>query len=210
MALTTYTELKAAVADWLHRTDLTAQVVDFIALAESEINTEIRTRLMETDSTLTLLAGASTVALPARYSEPILLELVISGQENTRLKYRTPNQMPTQTGTGQPCEWMINGANIEFPYDADQEYTLRFRMLADFDIATTSTNTLLTKYPGLYLYGALLQAAPFMIKDDRIPTWQRMYENIKAKAIKKEGRTRKLATLQTDLPGRCRSNILQG
>jgi hypothetical protein len=211
MALSTYTALKAAVADWLHRANLTAQVADFITLAESEINTEMRMRLMETDSTLTLTSGASTVALPARYSEPLFLELVISGQENTRLTYLTPDQMPTQTGTGEPRYWTINGANIEFPYDADQAYTLRFHHLADFDLATTETNSLLTKYPGIYLYGALLQAAPYMVNDARIPTWERMYEKLKAKVIKKEGRTRKLATLQTDVPARrCRTNIIQG
>ena len=33
MALTTYTELKASVADWLNRTDLTNVIPDFISLA---------------------------------------------------------------------------------------------------------------------------------------------------------------------------------
>ena len=37
MALTTYTELKAAIADWLNRSDLTSQIPDFITLAEAEM-----------------------------------------------------------------------------------------------------------------------------------------------------------------------------
>ena len=32
MSLTTYTELKASIADWLLRDDLTAVIPDFIAL----------------------------------------------------------------------------------------------------------------------------------------------------------------------------------
>ena len=32
MALSTYTELNASVADWLNRTDLTAAIADFISL----------------------------------------------------------------------------------------------------------------------------------------------------------------------------------
>ena len=32
MALTTYSELKTSIADWLNRSDLTTQIADFIAL----------------------------------------------------------------------------------------------------------------------------------------------------------------------------------
>ena len=38
MALGTFTELKDAIADWLDRSDLTARIPDFIALAEARIN----------------------------------------------------------------------------------------------------------------------------------------------------------------------------
>jgi hypothetical protein len=34
MAITTYSELKTAVADWLNRADLTSVIPDFIALAK--------------------------------------------------------------------------------------------------------------------------------------------------------------------------------
>ena len=44
MALSTYTELKASVADWLNRTDLTSVIPDFIALAEAQIERTLRTR----------------------------------------------------------------------------------------------------------------------------------------------------------------------
>jgi hypothetical protein len=214
MALSTYTELKAAVADYLHRANLTAQVVDFITLAESEINTDVRMRKQESDETLTLSSGATTVALPTRYSEPIRLDIVIAGQDNRELTYVPPAQLTVQATTGSACEpdyWTINAGNIQVPAPTDQSYTLLFKMLADFDIASTSTNALLTKYPGIYLYGALLQAAPYMANDKRVATWATMYSNLVDKANKKEARTRKLATLNTELPstGR-RTNIYRG
>lgn len=46
MALTTYTALKASVADWLNRTDLTAAIPDFISLAEAQMERTLRTRQM--------------------------------------------------------------------------------------------------------------------------------------------------------------------
>ena len=42
MALTTYTELKAAIADFLNRDDLTTSIDDFIRLAEAQMNREVR------------------------------------------------------------------------------------------------------------------------------------------------------------------------
>ena len=42
MALTTYTELKASIADFLNRDDLTTVIPDFITLAESQINRDVR------------------------------------------------------------------------------------------------------------------------------------------------------------------------
>jgi len=37
MALTTYTELKSSLADWLNRSDLTSVIPDFISLAEAQM-----------------------------------------------------------------------------------------------------------------------------------------------------------------------------
>lgn len=215
MALSTYTELKASVASWLHRTDLTTQIVDFIDLAEAELNAELHTRLMETDESLSLSSGASTVALPARFVEPISLELVISGQENTTLSYQPRQRLALNAASGasaRPKYWTINGNNIQFPNVSDAAYTLTFRMVKGYDLAATSTNDLLTDYPGLYLYGALIQAAPFLIDDQRIPTWQRMYQTLLAKVKRKESRRHALTSLVTDcpsVPGR-QENIITG
>jgi len=214
MALSTYTELKAALADWLHRTDLTSQIVDFIDLAEVEINSEIRTRQMQVDETLSLTSGTKTVALPSRYIDPISLELVITGENNTPLFYVSPQNISSNTATSsRPVFWTINGDNIEFEYLADQTYSLSFRMLKGYDLAATETNDLLTKYPGLYLFGALLQAAPYMVDDQRIGTWQNSYDKALSKAKKVEGRNSRLVTLRTEFPlsGASRnSNIITG
>lgn len=214
MAAWTYTDLLEAVATWAHRTNLTDQIPDFISLAEDEINTEMRLRLMQVDESLTLASGARTIALPTRYLEPIKLELVISGQDNEQLSYVVPAQMVVNASSdaaSQPRYWTINGDTIEFPTLADQAYSINFRMLKGFDIATTLTNALLTSYRGLYLYGALMQAAPYMVNDARIGTWQGMYEKLKAKVAKREGRNQALAKLRTDLPGTGPGfNILRG
>jgi hypothetical protein len=213
--MATYTELKASVADWLHRADLTSQVVDFITLAEDELNAKLRLRMMEVDEPLTLSQGSNTVALPSRYLEPILLEIVFpDDRDNKRLAYLSPQQMElfdSSSGRQEPDYWTINGSNIEFPEQADQAYTLRFRMLKRLDIAADTTNNLLSNYRGLYLFGALLQATPYMVDDQRIATWQLMYTNLLNKVMAKESRTNVLANLRSDLPlTRRHSNIFRG
>ena len=45
-------------------------------------------------------------------------------------------------------------------------------MLSD----SNTTNTILTNYPELYLYGALAESAPFIMQDERINTWGTLYK----------------------------------
>jgi hypothetical protein len=214
MALSNYTELKAAIARKVRRADMTDDIIDFITLAESEINADMRTRLMEVDETVTLTISTRTIALPARYIEPISFELVISGENNSQLFYKQPQQLAINAASGsrsRPQYWTINGDNIEFPNLSDATYTGKFRMLKGFDIASTNTNSLLTAYPGLYLYGALLHSAPHIKDDARMLTWQTMYQSLKKKVLRKEARSKVLTTLVTNLPSvRTRSNIYSG
>lgn len=214
MSITTYTELCTTIATWLHRSDLTASIPDFVQLAEDEINTDMRLRLMEVDTSLTLLSGTRTIVLPARFLEPMQLELIYPiGADNQKLTYQSPEQMVVNESVGVsswPLFWAINGSNIEFPNLANQDFSLTFRYLQGFDIASTSTNALLTKYRGIYLYGALKHSAPWLGNDARITTWSQMYEQLKAKVNKKEGRVKAQVMLQTELSRGQRSNILRG
>ena len=57
MAITTYATLQTAIANFLARSDLTAQIPDFITMAEARMNRELETRAQEKRSTATLVAG---------------------------------------------------------------------------------------------------------------------------------------------------------
>ena len=49
MALDTYTGLKASIADWLNRPDLTAVIPDFIVLCEAEAKRRLRRAVVRAD-----------------------------------------------------------------------------------------------------------------------------------------------------------------
>ena len=64
MAISTYSELQTAVANWLDRDDLTARIPEFIVLAEARYNRELRIRGMETIVDISTVAGTRSYALP--------------------------------------------------------------------------------------------------------------------------------------------------
>ena len=65
MAITTYTELKTAVADFLNRDDLTSVAPTFISLAETDMQRRIRHWRMEKRSTAEIDTQYS--AIPADF-----------------------------------------------------------------------------------------------------------------------------------------------
>ena len=69
MALTTYTELKASLADWLNRSDLTTVIPDFIRLAEAQMERQLRTRQMIVRATASFAAAAEYGTVPDDFLE---------------------------------------------------------------------------------------------------------------------------------------------
>jgi len=61
----------------------------------------------------------------------------------------------------------------------DGSYTAQFWYKAGIAVLsdTNTTNWLLTNYPNLYLYAALLESAPYLRDDERILLWQGMYDD---------------------------------
>ena len=73
MALTNYAELSAAIAGRLHRTDLTAAIVDYITLAEKRLNRTVKLAAQETEATLTATVGIRDLVLPPLFGSPVAL-----------------------------------------------------------------------------------------------------------------------------------------
>jgi hypothetical protein len=207
VAFDTYSDLKTSIADILHRSDLTSKIPDFIKLCEASMNRILRTRTMETDNSLTLSDGARTVALPSGYEEPISLRLVITGEDREPLTQVLHTQLNINTESSsarRPEFWAINGANIEFPNLADQEYTLSFRMISSsWSLSdSTTTNWLLTNHPDLYFYGSLMHAAPHLGQDARISTWSSFYGKALREVEHNAARSKAGIALRTDVPSR--------
>lgn len=195
MALATYAQLKTAVADWLERGDLADRTGDFIALAESRLNRVLRLRMMETEEALTATAGARTVALPAGFREPIALWLN-RAEGRAALRFVDPALLPAAAAAGEPQAWSLNGATIAFDRPCDRTYGLTLRMVGRLALSDAQpTNAVLADYPDLYLFGALVEAAPYLRDAELLSLFTARLEAALTEARAKEARGKALATL---------------
>lgn len=209
MGLSTYTELKAAIATRLHRTDLTTQIVDYITIAEKRLNRALRLTSQETEATLTATVGSRSLTLPSLFGSPLDLYLT-TYLPRIELQYRLPGEMQAFSSNGASNEWTIDGTVIKTNVPADIAYTYTLRYLSKFDIATTSTNTLLTSYPELYLYGALIEAAGDTQNDKLLSFCAARYAQALQECQDNSHAMRSLASLTTDIGTSQRSNIFGG
>lgn len=180
MAISTYAELQAAVANWLADDNLSSRIDEFIVLGEAMINRDVRVRknrLWEVSGDLTI--NAQTAAVPTRFVGT--RRLYLSGSPNRRLEYLQPENFwirNLSTQTGQPKFYTLEAENFVFGPAPDQSYTGKLLYWQKPDVLSSSIGTFFTDNPDLYLYASLVASSPFLQDDPRILVWATMYDDI--------------------------------
>lgn len=172
MALGTYDELKAAVAAWLERDDLTAAIPDFIALAETRIARRLRVSDMETTAYALLVNGA--VALPVDFVEARRIISTASGAYAMPLEPLSPAQAGERYPTSQsgaPIHYSISGNTLStYPNGGSGQVTMIYYAKPPA-LAIYGANWLLTKAPDVYLFGSILEGALYQKDMDEARAW---------------------------------------
>jgi len=182
VAITKLSELKAEIANTLNRSDLTASIPGWISLSEVDIRSRFRTADMQTSTALTMTAGTATLALPADFGELIRFQYTADGQtiEIGNAPFSPMTQGESSGVPGYPRELSIVGSNFVLkptPNSAFPVLLYYFRNVPALDLTDEDdTNWLLTDYPNVYLYGALLSALPKIGNDVRREIWSQFYE----------------------------------
>jgi hypothetical protein len=159
----TYAELQTAIASYMHRTDLTAKLPEFISLAESYMFRELDLREMEVSLTGTAVDGYIT--LPSDFGQMGRLTTMIGANEcNVTYNSRTDSYPATN-----PITYSQEKNKLRlFPVATNQDYTLYYTAkitpLSDVD----TTNWLSLNAPDLYLYLSCLEAAKWTRDGDQI------------------------------------------
>jgi hypothetical protein len=211
MAITTYTQLQQAVADWSNLSDLTAYIPDFITLAEARLNDMLLLKNMESDEPLTLVVGQNYVTLPTGYISPIAFWLVINN-ERLPLDVALPQELEYSPTNGQPRYWAIDGVNVRFDRPAGSAYTAYLRCIKASNLSgSTTTNYLLTRRPDVYLAGCMVEVARFTKDVELFNAWEPKFLKATAELKAAENRARAIVPLRTDVPVmRHHSNIFRG
>lgn len=197
MAINTYSTLQTALANWLHHSNLTDRIQEFIALAEAMINDEVEIKEMQlTDDTLTASTSSRFVTLPTGFNKPEELEITYSSQiwypeyvDKADLKKHR------DTTDGPPGYYTVWGSQLEFERVPDYAYSMTLDYFGKVSALSDAapTNDVLTNYPDIYLYGSLVAGEPYLVNDERFPLWLGMYEKCRDRANLANRRSRQTA-----------------
>lgn len=168
-----YDGLKSAIADFLNRDDLSSTIATFVRLAEAQMARDIRHWRMEKRKVATFDEGFEL--LPDDWVQTIRLEMggrpmeLASREEIARWK--------RSHATARPRYFAHVAGKLEVWPAPDGEYEGELLYLARIPPLSDSepTNWLLTEAPDAYLYGSLLQSAPYLVEDERTQVWGSLY-----------------------------------
>lgn len=181
--ITDFSSLKDAAIEYLARegdTTLIARIPTFIQLFEAKMNRMLFVPQMEKRSTTTVDTGSAEpefITLPTDFQTMRTVRLGgVAGKP--RLSFMTATQLEdyrysTDNIPGQPIHYSIFGNELELGPTPNEAYTIEMIYRANIGPLSDSntSNWLLLLAPDLYLYGALLESAPYIKEDARIQTW---------------------------------------
>jgi hypothetical protein len=169
MTISTYAELKTAIANWfMDRTDIgTTYGDEIIALAEAYFNQNLRVREMETVEDLTPdVDGVCT--LPAEYIEA--QRVVELASIRRPLEFITPEMADVwyadRAGGLASCYTIVGTTLTALPTSTNDIELTYWAVIPPLSGSQT-TNWLLTKSPNLYLHTCLMYAAEFAKVQDQ-------------------------------------------
>jgi hypothetical protein len=211
----TYAGLKASIADFLGRGDLAAAIPDFIILAEAQMARRFAAaaaaglpvpRRLVVRADTTLAAGAEFVGVPGRFIGP--RTFILQTDPVRELSYLSPETFTAAKkklafDTGDlPQYYTVIGEELQVmpapPVAAAAEMTY---LAAPMPLSVSNPeNWVLSNYPDIYLYGALVQSAPYLDADERLSTWGTIFTQAIADACNADPLPTDKTQLRADVP----------
>lgn len=181
MALNTYSALQASIASWLNREDLSAQIPDFITLAEARFNRELRVNAML--RRFSTVMTQDYVQLPTDWLEHVSMVVTSAGPDYGALTYLSNegyNDLRNRGFSGTPRYYTIVDDKIILLPAPTSSVTVEIVYYARIAALSSGnpSNWLLARSPDLYLYASLVSAEAYLQNDERIPLWSAAAEKI--------------------------------
>lgn len=196
--ITTRTELYAAIADELNRTDIDTVIQSWPALVEAELHRKVidgepfrHWRMILIDD-LSVANTNPLVALPNNVSPATgyWLETISLRWDGYKCVYKSPDLIAAAkrnyqiTGATEPSltdndpYYTYRGANFELWPTPTADGTLSveyYAKIPPLKDQSSETNWLLDHAPDVYYYGCLKRSSPYLRDDPRIALWDNLY-----------------------------------
>jgi hypothetical protein len=182
MPYTTFTELKAAIADEAHRTDLTTPIIDFVTSAEWTIARDLRVSPLITRGTITIAPASLSVALP---NATPFLGMVSARTAASKLIYLTPDKYDdavlNANSITTPTGYSLIGANFHIApaWSGGGDVTINYFRKEPALSVSVSSNWYLANAPDLMMAASMVHLAAYLKDFDLLSYWKTKYEFIR-------------------------------
>ena len=189
----TFDSLKLLLADYVERGSLSDEAVydnlgTMINNAERNISVDLNVTGVRTVVSAALEESVAVYSKPELWRRTTSINIGV-GASLSRRKFLFSRVYeyirtfwPDDTQTGEPVfygdyddDHFIVAPTPDADYPFEMIYSAKPTLLDD----TNQTNWITENWPQLLLYKTLLEIAPFLKGDERIPTWTGMYETLK-------------------------------
>lgn len=181
MSITNYSQLQNAVAEWLVRSDLPAIIPTFIANAEATFRRDPRIRQLAIAS---FPITTASQGLPDDFKRLESISLTGPSPFRWELDIVSPGDLSKWSGVdGIPrapraAALVESNTTVLFSPAPNQTYQAQLAYWRDVPALTDQapSNWLLGRHPDIYLYGTLVESAPYLRDDERVALWRSEYE----------------------------------
>lgn len=200
--ITNYATLQTAVADYLKRSDLTTFIPNFVQNTENKLYRTLNLRNEETALSVSISSGVAAVpddfkAMKLAYfnSSPAQLLTWVKLDEIYR-------RYPDRSESGTPKIISREAGNFVFgPASIDGTLTGVYYAKQD-PLRDTDPSWYVTNAADVLLYGSLLESAPFIMGDARLPLWRTLFnESVQTLMDEEDASSASLASLTTSVDG---------
>jgi hypothetical protein len=132
------------------------------------------------NATASTTGGDATVGLPSDFLE--LRDIYIAGNPRITLSYLSPSAFSRDARadqSGRPVFYTLTGAEFVLAPLPDTNYTLTMLYFAKPTALSDAnpSNVFMANAADALLYGALVEAEPYLMNDARIQVWSSYYQN---------------------------------
>lgn len=203
MFLVNQNHLLSTIENFLARPDLGNVIETLVGLAEDRIyygssnssypSPPLRLLLLEklTEDNEYLTTANDPYLIPP-YDCLEIRSMHVYGKTNSKIEMVDLEQILSQPEQkGMPRYAALIGGRLRLYPVPDQTYYIIFNYYRRLpSLIHGASNDLLQHCGGLYLYGALLEAQPFIMQDERLAIWASLYSGLANALMEGERRTR--------------------